>query len=128
MVTGTRLNRGAVTLLVTVMLVNLFSPLISLVAFHWDFEKHLLECQLERHHHEDCQASCLLEEVMPEPSEAIPETTTSFSYFSPVYFQYNQLAHSALHRELFVVNIFSQDLLVYTSPFLGMHSPPPKLG
>lgn len=109
------------------MLVNTFSPVISLMTFRLQFDKHLVECQYYRHHDEYCQASCILEEMIPEQAEAIPERAISIIYFFSDFLQDHQLIPTAQLSEILMVNFFSHYLILYSPPVLGMHSPPPKL-
>ncbi len=123
-----KLRKWCSILPLMLMLVNVFSPAISFMAFHLHFDKHLLECQHHRLHAEDCQASCILEEMVPEPAETIPERTVAFIYFSPDLFLQNHLLIPAarLHH-IMMVNYFSHQLLPYSPPCLGTLSPPPRL-
>ena len=113
---------------VVLMFMNIFSPVISFMTFHFHFDEHLVECQHHRNHTEDCQASCILQEVMPEQSEAIPGKTVSLSHlFSDLFFQNHPLIPAVLLNKVLTVNLFSHHLLLYSSPFLSIHSPPPEL-
>ena len=112
---------------VMLILVNIFGPAISFMTFHLDFDRHLVECQHHRRHAEDCQASCILEEMVPEAAETIPERTVSFIYFSSdLFFQNHQFIPTARSHHIVMVNYFSHHLLPYSPPVLGIHSPPPK--
>ena len=124
-----KLRKWCSILPLMLMLVNVFSPTISFMAFHLHFDKHLVECQQQhRHHAEDCQASCILEEMVPEPVETTPGRTVSFIYFSPdLFFQNHLLVPTARLHHIMMVNYFSRHLLPYSPPFLGTLSPPPKL-
>ena len=114
-------------LLFILMLVNIFSPVISLMTFRLHFDKHIVECRHHRHHDEYCQALCILEEMMPEQAEAIPEKAISLTYFFSDLFQNQQLIPTAQLSEIMMVNLFSHHFILYSSPTLGVHSPPPKL-
>lgn len=124
----TKLKTWCSILLIMLILINIFSPVISFITFRIHFDKHLVECQQHRHHGEDCQASCILEEMMAEQAEAIPEKTSSFVYFFPdLFFLKNQLTSNILLKEVLIVDLFSHYLMFYSPPILRMHSPPPKL-
>ena len=45
---------GCSILLATLVLLSVFSPLFTWVAFHWHLKEHVVECQHERHHDDDC--------------------------------------------------------------------------
>lgn len=123
---GEKLRKWCSLLPVMLMLINVFSPGISFIAFRLHFDKHLVECQHHRQHAEDCKASCILEEMVPEPVEAIPERTVSFLYFSTdLFFQNHLLIPTARLHTIVVVNYFAHPLLLYSSPFLRTLSPPP---
>ena len=112
---------------VVFMLVNIFSPVISLMTFRLNFDEHLVECQQYRRHSENCQASCILEEIMAEQSEAIPDKTIFFTHFYPdLFFHNHHLISTATLNTILKADIFCHYLLLYSPPLLGMLSPPPK--
>ena len=123
-----KLKKWCCILPLILMLANIFSPVIALMTFRLQFDKHLVECRQLRHHDEYCQASCILEEMMPEQTEAIPEKAISIIYFfSDLFLQNHQRTPTFLLSEILITNLFSHYLLLYAPPFLEMHSPPPKL-
>ncbi|MDN5213229.1 hypothetical protein QQ020_14265 [Fulvivirgaceae bacterium BMA12] len=123
-----KLKKWCSILPLILMLVNIFNPVITLMTFHWQFDKYLVECGHLRHHDEYCQASCILEEMMPEQAEAIPEKAISITYFfSDLFLQNRQWIPTFLLSEILMANLFSNYLLLYSPPVLEMHSPPPQL-
>ena len=114
-------------ILISLSLWGVFHPAINLIVFHLNLNEFLLECKEQRNHDKECQAGCILEEMMPERSETIPGKTTSFIYFFPgLFFQNHQLTPTALLNETLTVNLVSHYLLLYSPPLLRMHLPPPK--
>ena len=117
-----------VSLFLVLILVNVFSPFITLMKFRMHIDEHLVECQQLRHHDKDCQASCILAEIISEHTKAIPEKAISFVYFFPdLFFLNHQLTPTAFLKAIWIVNLFSHYLLLYSPPILRMHSPPPKM-
>ena len=117
-----------VPLVVTVLL-NVFGPFITLMMFQLNFDKHIEECQQVLLHAKSCQASCLLEEMMPEQQEAILERTMGFVYFFPaLFFQDDHSIQTVLLSAVSILNRFSHYLMLYSPPDLEMYLPPPKLG
>ena len=109
------------------MLINIFSPAISLVIFHQYFDQLLVECQQNRHHDKDCHASSLREEMMPAQKEAIPEKTVAFiNFFPDLFFKEYQFASIGYVKETLITNLCSNHLMLYSSPALRIQIPPPK--
>lgn len=124
-----KVKRGFGVLPVMFVLVSIFSPFISMIAFYSQFDEHIVECQYERQHVQDCQANCILQEMLPEQPQATPEKTISFDYiFTDLFLQRHQLIQTSQPSDILVNNTFSHYLLYYAQPTIGIHSPPPKLG
>lgn len=124
----TKLRNYCGTLLAILILMNVFGPVISLMMFCIHFDTHLEECQDHRHHDKDCQASCILEEMMPKQTEALPKKTISHAYFFPdLFFLNRQTVSDVLLKEILITDLFSHYLMLYSPPVLRIHSPPPKL-
>jgi len=115
-------------ILVTIfILIHVFTPVISLLTFNLQLDKHLIECQQNRHHKDHCKASCILAEMMPGQNGNIPKKTIVFtSPFVDLFFKEHQFLLLDQSSEILVSNPISNYLINYTSPFIGINSPPPK--
>lgn len=112
---------------IVVMLLIIFSPAISVMTFHLHFDKHLVECQQFRHHSEECQASCIIKEMMPEQMETLAGKEISYMFSVPnLYLQNHLFTAFAPFKEIKTRHLFFRYLMLYSSPLLGLHSPPPK--
>ena len=113
-------------LLATLMLLNTFGPALTLMTFRMHVDAHVADCQYLRHHDEDCQARCILTEMMPEQTQALAEQAAYTLCFFPVpFFQDAALLLPASPEGTLVVNHFFQ-LASYTSPWPGIQPPPPQ--
>ncbi len=109
------------------MVMNVLSPAISLTMFHLFFDGHLVECQHYRQHNKDCQASCILGEMIPEQEEAIPNKSISYlNLFPDLFLRERQFITVPQVQEVLMNSFFTKHLMLYSPPILGMQSPPPK--
>ncbi len=113
-------------LLATLMLLSTFGPALTLMAFRMHVDVHVADCQYLRHHREDCQARCILTEMIPEQTQALAEQATYSLCFSPVpFFQHTALQLPASSEGTLVVSHFFY-LVSYASPWPGVQTPPPR--
>ena len=117
---------GGSILLVTLTLLNVLSPAITLMTFRMHLDDHLAVCQYQRHHAEDCQARCVLTEMMPEQTQALAEQAAlSLCFFSVPFLQPSSSGVSALGEGISTESHFLY-LMAYASPWSGIQTPPPQ--
>lgn len=105
---------------------SIFYPLITFLKFQIHFQKHLIECQ-HQNHDKNCQATCVLNDMMAEPKEeVIVPNHQIIIFFSILFCHESQFAYApSTFRQLKVKHI-SGFLKFYSSPFLGKLTPPPR--
>ena len=117
---------GGSILLVALTLLNVLSPAVTLMTFRLHLDDHLAVCQYQRHHAEDCQARCILTEMMPEQTQALAEQAAISLCFFPVpFFQASSSWVPALGEEISVGTHFFY-FTAYASPWPGIQTPPPQ--
>lgn len=122
-----RLKTGSIAMLVSLLLMGIIAPLITVVVFQMNFDKHLTECRQHRQHDEDCQAQCVLGEMMPGRTDPMTDHfQRSFYFFPPLFFQDRTLDHTASLKDAMAWNHFFHFLRRYLPPRLEISTPPPK--
>lgn len=121
---GSGLKRLISATLVGLITINAFSPMVFLMTLHLD--THLLECKEHLHLTENEETICILEELMPGSLDIVP--TKAVSYFFPKLFLETRASSAApILNENLAQNLSSHLILLYSSPVLTPHSPPPRL-
>ncbi|HAA14643.1 MAG TPA: hypothetical protein DCE41_24330 [Cytophagales bacterium] len=113
-------------LLLVAMLCCVFSPMVSYVSFHLHFDQHLEECQ-HLGHHEDCLATCILQETIPGPIEALGDHTLPlyYTFLGLFYQEHTRVSYSPFLAEQGVKHK-SYYNPHYCSPGLDYRTPPPQ--
>jgi hypothetical protein len=114
--------------LVIIVLLNAFSAVTTLMSFQFNLDNHVMECQQVLHHDQNCQAKCILEEMMDQSEESNKEKSISIFHGIPdLFFQTYQMIELALMDEVRDSHVVCHYLLHYAPPDLAVHSPPPKV-
>jgi len=117
----------ATFLMALLLFANVLSYPVSLVVFHLNMERNLMECRTERAHGDQCMAKCILKEQLPSQQKAVQEKSVTFLSFFSAFFSTNEvltITHSLASN--ISLNKSNRVSIHYQSPGIDKLVPPPK--
>lgn len=122
-----RLKTASIAMLVSLLLMGIIAPLVTVVVFQTNIAAHLTECRDDRNHADTCRAQCVLAEMMPGQTDPMTDNfVRSFYFFPPLFFQDRTLVHTSSLEDAMASNRFSSYLERYLPPRLEIRTPPPQ--